>query len=490
MGEMTVTRMASARIPTTEGEFQLCLYVNGQDDKQHLALVIGNVTDQRNVLMRVHSECFTGDVLGSLRCDCGEQLNQAMKLIAQEGSGILIYLRQEGRGIGLLNKLRAYNLQDLGYDTVDANLLLGHQVDERNYTIAALILKDLGVHSVRLLTNNPMKIESLQESGITVNTRMPLQSRVTTENAAYLLTKVRRMRHMLNLDTFPDVLTDHSNGVEVELTHSVKTPAKTSENYDDGIQEQYLRSEETAGQALANYDNGIETLLKRAATHRQRTGRPFVTLSYAQSVDGCIAARQGKPMALSGSQSLTLTHRLRAAHDAILVGIGTVLADNPRLTVRLVEGKDPQPMVADSRLRLPLNAKLMQRNSLPPWVATSEQADRKRQQMLEAAGARILRLPTNAKGQVDLVALLERLGELGINSLMVEGGARIITSFLSGRLVDHVVLTVAPRLIGGLRAVRGLTQSDPVSLPHLRNLRYQQLEEDLVLWGDPAWEEK
>jgi 3,4-dihydroxy 2-butanone 4-phosphate synthase/GTP cyclohydrolase II len=238
-----------------------------------------------------------------------------------------------------------------------------------------------------------------------------------------------------------------------------------------------------------NYDNGIEALVQRAADHRQHTGRPFVTLSYAQSVDGCIAARPGQPLTLSGSQALTLTHKLRAAHEAILVGIGTVLADNPRLTVRLVEGKNPQPVVADSRLRFPLDANLLQNHSLPPWIATSEQADKERQKVLEAAGARVLRLPTNAKRQVNLAALLERLGELGIGSLMVEGGARIITSFLSDRLVDHLVLTVAPMLVGGLHGVRRLGQSDPVCLPRLRNLRYQRLEEDLVLWGDPAWEE-
>jgi 3,4-dihydroxy 2-butanone 4-phosphate synthase/GTP cyclohydrolase II len=490
MGELTVTRMARARIPTAEGEFQLCLYINGQDDKQHLALVIGNVAGQRDVLMRVHSECFTGDVLGSLRCDCGEQLDQAMKLIAKEGSGILIYLRQEGRGIGLLNKLRAYNLQDLGYDTVDANLLLGHQADERDYTIAALMLKDLGVHSVRLLTNNPLKIESLQESGITVTARMPLQSRITAENAAYLLTKVQRMHHLLNLDLFSGVVAGHNNGVEAQYSRSVETTTKVLVHHDDGSEKEYLGSVETTGRVLMNHHNGIEALLERAAGHRQRVGRPFVTLSYAQSVDGSIAARPGKPLALSGFQSLVLTHKLRAVHDAILVGIGTVLADNPRLTVRLVEGKNPQPMVADSHLRLPLDANLLQNGSLPPWVATSEQADEKRQKVLEAAGARVLRLPTNARGQVDLAALLQRLGELGINSLMVEGGARIITSFLSGRLVDHLVLTVAPMLVGGLRAVRGLGQSDRVCLPRLHNLRYQQLEEDLVLWGDPAWEEE
>ena len=219
MGELTITRMAQARIPTAEGEFQSYLYLDQQHKGEHLAFVLGHVADQPEVLVRVHSECFTGDVLGSLRCDCGAQLAQAIQLIGQEGAGIIIYLRQEGRGIGLLDKLRAYNLQDQGYDTVDANLLLGHGEDERDYATAALILKDLGVSSIRLLTNNPLKIESLQASGIPVAARVPLPPRVTAENATYLLTKVLRMSHLLNLDAFAGVLPDGSNGVKPEPLH-------------------------------------------------------------------------------------------------------------------------------------------------------------------------------------------------------------------------------------------------------------------------------
>jgi len=196
---LAVTRMACARVPTAEGEFQLCLYDNNRDDKEHLVLAMGDVIGKEDVLVRVHSECFTGDVLHSRRCDCGAQLHDALRRIAEAGEGILIYLRQEGRGIGLLNKLRAYNLQDLGYDTVDANLILGHQADERDYTVAALILQDWGVRSINLMTNNPDKIERLRQLGVQVTARVPLQADVTPDNASYLRTKVERMNHLLML---------------------------------------------------------------------------------------------------------------------------------------------------------------------------------------------------------------------------------------------------------------------------------------------------
>lgn len=200
MDEPRVEKLAGARIPTEEGEFELLLYSSSEDQDEHLALVMGEVRGQDDVMVRVHSECFTGDVLGSQRCDCGEQLAQAMALIAARGQGVIVYLRQEGRGIGLRDKLRAYNLQDAGYDTVDANLALGHQADERDYTVAARILSGLGVRSIHLLTNNPDKIDALTALGVAVRERVPLQVGVTADNAGYLLTKMHRMNHLLDLD--------------------------------------------------------------------------------------------------------------------------------------------------------------------------------------------------------------------------------------------------------------------------------------------------
>ncbi|OQW72697.1 MAG: GTP cyclohydrolase II [Proteobacteria bacterium ST_bin11] len=189
------------RIPTKHGEFILHYYSNSLDKKEHVAFVKGEVVDKEDVLVRIHSECFTGDVFGSRRCDCGEQLDMALDLINTAGCGVLIYLRQEGRGIGLLKKLQAYNLQDQGLDTVDANIKLGHLADERQYDIAALILNNLQVRSIELITNNPLKIDELTKLGIRVNNRIAIETRVHQDNLEYLKTKAERMSHMLSMPT-------------------------------------------------------------------------------------------------------------------------------------------------------------------------------------------------------------------------------------------------------------------------------------------------
>jgi len=201
-----------ARIPTPYGEFQLCIYQESEHSEEHLALVMGDPEGKDDVLVRVHSECFTGDVLGSLRCDCGEQLQRAMAAVAGAGEGVILYLRQEGRGIGLEEKLRAYNLQDEGYDTVDANLALGHQADERDYTSAARILEYLGVKSISLLTNNPSKIEALTALGIDVHRRVALTATVNPENRRYLHTKARRMHHLFDIHSIETALDDSAHG--------------------------------------------------------------------------------------------------------------------------------------------------------------------------------------------------------------------------------------------------------------------------------------
>jgi GTP cyclohydrolase II len=174
-------------------------FINNLDEKEHIALVHGKVAEKNNVPVRIHSECFTGDVLGSRRCDCGEQLDMSLKLISENGLGVLIYLRQEGRGIGLLKKLQAYNLQDQGLDTVDANIHLGHLADEREYTIAALILQKLQIKSVNLITNNPKKIDELKKLGIIVDKRISIETDYHHDNLEYLKTKVKKMNHLLSV---------------------------------------------------------------------------------------------------------------------------------------------------------------------------------------------------------------------------------------------------------------------------------------------------
>ena len=193
-------RTTSARIPTSAGTFYLYHYANGRDDKEHLALVMGDVHDGERILVRVHSECMTGDVFGSLRCDCGEQLDAALHRIAAE-PGAIVYLRgHEGRGVGLLAKLRAYRLQDTGLDTVDAQLQLGLPVDDREYGAAAGILRAAGVERVRLLTNNPDKVHGLAEAGVDVADVLPSGSHATALNIDYLRAKRDRLGHTLLLD--------------------------------------------------------------------------------------------------------------------------------------------------------------------------------------------------------------------------------------------------------------------------------------------------
>jgi 3,4-dihydroxy 2-butanone 4-phosphate synthase/GTP cyclohydrolase II len=191
-----VKQVSSARLPTAYGEFTAFVYESLLDGIQHFVLVKGEVKGKERVLVRVHSECLTGDVFGSMRCDCGSQLDIAMKNIAEEGQGVLIYLRgQEGRGIGLGYKLHAYELQDQGYDTVEANLKLGFPIDTRKYHIAAQILCDLGLSTIRLMTNNPMKYAELVDYGLSIVERIPLLTLLTDENRRYILTKKEKMGH-------------------------------------------------------------------------------------------------------------------------------------------------------------------------------------------------------------------------------------------------------------------------------------------------------
>ncbi|MEW6192640.1 MAG: bifunctional 3,4-dihydroxy-2-butanone-4-phosphate synthase/GTP cyclohydrolase II [Bacillota bacterium] len=197
--EKLIRQVGSARLPTRYGEFTAVAYESILDDKAHIALVMGDLKSVEAPLVRVHSECLTGDVFGSLRCDCGEQINRALQMIAAEGVGVLLYMRQEGRGIGLLNKIRAYELQDRGKDTVEANEALGFPPDLRDYGIGAQILVDLGIRKMRLMTNNPRKIKGIQGYALEVVERVPLEIPPREENGFYLATKKLKLGHLLTL---------------------------------------------------------------------------------------------------------------------------------------------------------------------------------------------------------------------------------------------------------------------------------------------------
>jgi 3,4-dihydroxy 2-butanone 4-phosphate synthase/GTP cyclohydrolase II len=197
--ESFVHKVAETVLPTPFGEFKAMAFLNDIDDYEHLALVKGNITPEKNVLVRVHSQCLTGDVFGSFRCDCGNQLERAMEMVQKEGTGVILYMQQEGRGIGLANKLKAYSLQDKGLDTVEANEELGFEADLRDYGVGAQILSALGVRNMRLMTNNPKKIKGLEGYGLVIKGRVPIETVPRPENMKYLLTKCEKLGHIMKL---------------------------------------------------------------------------------------------------------------------------------------------------------------------------------------------------------------------------------------------------------------------------------------------------
>jgi riboflavin-specific deaminase-like protein len=226
----------------------------------------------------------------------------------------------------------------------------------------------------------------------------------------------------------------------------------------------------------------IETWIENESRGVEKLNRPLVTLSYAQSLDGCLTSQRGRPTALSGTEAMRLTHRLRSAHQAILVGIGTVLSDNPRLNVRLVEGVDPQPVVVDTHLRIPLDSFLMSRTDFPPILICSENVDARQSETFQRRGARLISCPVQDDGWIDLRVAIRKIRDLGIRTLMVEGGARVIATMLTKRLADLAVITISPVWLGGLHLTEVMLERSS-GWPGLENPVYETMGRDLVVWG-------
>ena len=404
----------------------------------YLVLVRGDVGDGRSVLTRLHSECLTGDALGSLRCDCGIQLREAARAITAEGRGVLVYATgDEGRGIGLVNKLRAYMLQETGADTVDANVRLGFPPDAREYVAAARCLAALGIRSVRLLTNNPAKVEGLRRAGIEVDETVALPTSPHLRNAGYLRSKEVRLGHVAPAGEPLD-----ANGI---------------------------------GEAT-----DVAPLLGRSAAP---AWRPYVVLKYAQTVDGRIATRGGDARWISSQPERRISHGLRAACDAVLVGVGTATTDDPQLTVRMVSGPSPLRVILDSTLRLPPAARVLDAEAGTILITTDRSSEERR----AALRARVVGVHVVERGPrgVDLRSALHVLRALGVRSLLVEGGSRIITSFLTEKLVDRLVVAIAPTIIGsGIDAVGDLGVARVTESVRLTNRSVHLAGDDLLVAAD------
>lgn len=433
-----VTEVAKISLPTAYGHFDATAF-EAASGCFYLALVKGSVGGPDPVLVRLHSECLTGDTLSSLRCDCGEQLRLSFRAISAEGRGVVVYiLGQEGRGIGLLNKLRAYAEQERGADTVEANVRLGLPVDARRYDEVAHLLAHMGIGSVRLLTNNPSKVSALQEAGAVVVAVESLLTSPHLRNAAYLRTKGEAMGHR-GLDGSPS-RNGHLSPPDLPLLLGSRPPP---------------------------------------------ADRPKVIVKYAQTLDGRIATRSGDSKWISGESERRLSHALRGACDAVMVGMGTVVADDPRLTVRMVSGVSPMRVVLDSCLRIPDGANVLA-DEAPTLIFTTSAApaERRRELMRRGVGVRVV---DRAPEGVSLRQVLDELCRSGVESLLVEGGGRVITSLLRAGLVDRMVVALAPTILGeGTAAVGDLGTESVLQGIALEDRYSAAVGDDLVVAGDIA----
>ncbi|GAA4284964.1 GTP cyclohydrolase II [Brevibacterium daeguense] len=439
--EPTPVWSADTILPTAHGRFRMLAHTD-RTGVEHLALLMGNPETADAPLVRVHSECLTGDALGSYRCDCGEQLDISMAHIAAAGCGILLYLRgHEGRGIGLLNKLRAYELQDRGLDTVEANAALGLPIDARDYQAAAAMLRALDCTRIRLLTANPLKQIELEANGIEVVDRLRPPVADRPENSHYLETKRSGMNHDRPSDSDASPLPD------------LYTPL---------------------------------------------VGRTEVIAQLAQSTDGFIAANGGDAEFVSGAADREHLHRLRSLAAVVLVGVSTVRADDPKLTVRAVQGPNPVRAILDPHGRVPLDSHVLTQPDAPTlWLLgeripvpeslashvtvlrlpeTAGQAARGGSSRDDPAGDHPARGGAVEEHCLDVppAVILQVLGRHVPGTVLVEGGGRTVSEFLSAGLLDRLFLTVAPVLIGngvpGLRFTGSDVMAEALRAPFRRHV--------------------
>ena len=424
-----VRRVATTKLPTRHGTFEMIGY-EGADGAEHVALVWGRggPASVEPPLVRVHSECLTGDALGSYRCDCGEQLQAALQAISQAPSGALIYMRgHEGRGIGLLNKLRAYALQDEGRDTVDANTDLGLPIDSRDYGEGAAILRDLGIRRLRLLTSNPAKQIALESLGITVVGRQHLHVPDRAESVSYLAVKRSRMKH----DPEP------SETAWEQLSKAVIPVGEMSSE---------------ALELVDRYGPIVEA------------GDCLVIAQLGQSIDGFIASRTGDACFVTGEEDREHLHRLRALVDAVVVGASTATADDPQLTVRAVSGTNPVRVVLDPHARIPLESRLLTEAHAPTLWLVGADAQTPDDVAPHVEIHRMSQPDAFAPGQVLSFLRQRRLGRV-----LVEGGGVTVSGFLQAGCLDRLFLTTAPILVGdgipGIRFIGSDTLSEALSAP-------------------------
>ena len=414
-----VRKVVSTVLPTAHGTFQMHGYAV-EPGREHVALVLGDLAHAGSngdaPLVRVHSECLTGDAFGSWRCDCGEQLDAAMQEIGREGLGVVIYLRgHEGRGIGLHAKLHAYALQDAGLDTVDANLRLGLPIDARDYGAAAAILSDLGLRRIRLLSANPDKSARLGDLGIEVTARLPLPVTERAENASYLATKRKRMGH----DSAP------------------RLPA--------------VWSELLQGRVPLRARAGLEALLLDRYGSLVAAGPTITIAQLAQSIDGFIASRTGDANYVSGAEDREHLHRLRALVDAVVVGAQTVTADDPQLTTRTVPGPSPVRVIIDPHGRVPRDAQVLNDGRVKTLWCVASGTEPPAQL---AAHVELVTIELEA-GRFTPQSMLGMLRARGLGRVLIEGGGRTVSDFLAAGVLDRLYLTTAPILVGdGIPGVR------------------------------------